>query len=52
MRDGPPARLTANDVSRPDTTFCDLREPKGNGLLLGIGHLLEAGVGTSIIGQP
>jgi hypothetical protein len=52
MRDGPPARLAADDVCSPDATFCDLRKPMGNGLLLGIGHLLEEDVRTSIIGQP
>jgi hypothetical protein len=51
MRDGPPARLAADDVCSPDATFCDLRKPMGKGLLLGIGHLLEEGVWTSIIGQ-
>ena len=52
MRDGPPARLAADDVCSPDATFCDLRKPMGNGLLLGFGHLLEEGEWTSIIGQP
>ena len=52
MRDGPPARLAADDVCGPDATFCDLRKSMGNGLLLGFGHLLEEGVGTSIIGHP
>jgi hypothetical protein len=52
MGDGPPARLAADDVCSPDATFCDLRKPMGNGLLLGFGHLLEEGVWTSIIGQP
>jgi len=52
MRDGPPARLAEDDVCSPDATFCDLRKSMGNGLLLGFGHLLEDGVGTSIIGQP
>jgi hypothetical protein len=51
MGDGPPARLAADDVCSPDATFCDLRKPMGNGLLLGIGHLREGGVWTSIIGQ-
>lgn len=51
MRDGPPTSLAADDVCSPDATFCDPREPKGNGLLLGIGHLLEEGVWTSIIGR-
>jgi len=46
MRGGPPARLAANDVRSPDATFCDVREPMGNGLLLGIGHLLEEAVWT------
>jgi hypothetical protein len=44
MRDGPPARLASDDVCRTDATFCDLRKPMGNALLLGIGHLLEEGV--------
>jgi hypothetical protein len=52
MRHGPPARLAADDVCSPDTTFCDLRKPRGNGLLLGIGHLVEEDVWTPIIGQP
>ena len=52
MGDGPPARLAADDVRSPDATFCDLRKPMGNGLLLGFGHLLEEGVWTSIIGHP
>jgi hypothetical protein len=52
MRDGPPTRLAADDVGGPDATFCDLGKPMGNGLLLGIGHLLEEAVWTSIIGQP
>jgi len=52
MGDGPPAGLAADDVCGPDATFCDLREPMGNGLLLGFGHLLEKGVWTSIIGHP
>ena len=51
MRDGPSAGLAADDVCSPDATFCDLRKPMGNGLLLGFGHLLEEGVGASIIGQ-
>jgi hypothetical protein len=46
MGDGPPATLAADDVCSPDATFCDLRKPVGNGLLLGIGHLLEEGVWT------
>src|SRR6476619_162445 len=52
MRGGPHAGLAADDVCRPDATFCDLRKPRGNGLLLGFGHLLEEEVRTSIIGQP
>ena len=52
MRDGPASRLAADEVCSPDTTFCDLRKSNGNGLLLGIGHMLEEGVRTSIIGQP
>ncbi len=52
MRDGPRARLAADDVCSPDATFCDLRKSMGNGLLLGFGHLLEEGVWTSIIGEP
>jgi hypothetical protein len=50
MRDGPAARLAANDVCSPDATFCDLRKPMGNDLLLGIGHLLKEGEWTLIIG--
>ena len=52
MRDGPRARLAADDVRGPDATFCDLRKSMGEGFLLGIGHLLEEGGWTSIIGQP
>ena len=52
MRDGPDAGFAADDVRRPNATLRDLRKPMGNGLLLGIGHLLKEGGWTSIIGQP
>ena len=52
MRESPLASLAADEVCRPDATFCDLRKPMGNGLVLGFGHLLEEGVWTSIIGHP
>ena len=52
MRNGPPARLAADDVCSPDATFCDLRKPVGNGLLLGIGHLLEEVDGHRLSGNP
>jgi hypothetical protein len=52
MGDRPPAMLAADDVCSPDETFCDLRKPMGNGVLLGFDHLLEEGVWASIIGQP
>jgi hypothetical protein len=52
MRDGPPTRLGIDDVCSPDATFCYLRKPLRNGLLLGIGHVLEEVEWASTIGQP
>jgi hypothetical protein len=41
VRDGPAARLAEDDVCSPDAAFCELREPVGKVLLVGIGHVLR-----------
>ena len=49
VRDGPSAGFAEDDVRGPDAAFCELRESMGNGLLNGVGHVMEACTGALII---